>query len=100
MTMTEKKNFLDSLSTEIADAADRLEKVKTRLAHRKAEARDRYEAKVRDLSEKLDRLRERVDAARASSGEAWGSLEDGLARSWSELKNGLADAAATFDGET
>lgn len=88
--------YIEKMEAQLREWNAKIDQLKAKGDIAKADAKVKYYKKVKDLTEKSEGMRRRLDEMKVSGIEAWDELKLGLEKAWIDLKSALDRATETF----
>jgi hypothetical protein len=81
------KEFSENFEEKVDGFQERFDLFRLQFHLGKAEAKELWEQKKKDLDEELQSLDKKLEKAKSEAGEYWDNFEDEITKSWKHLKN-------------
>jgi len=94
--MDEKKLVEQKLQAQLDEWKAEIDKLKAKADGASADAQLEFRRQVQDLELKLEDGGNRLSELSKASGEAWGTLREGLESAWDSLSTAMAEAVSKF----
>ena len=91
-----KEAYLSKREAELKEWDAEIMKLQAKAEQAKAQVQIVYYEQIEALRVQQTTVRDKLAEMRQATGEAWESVKVGFDSAWTELKSGLADAAAKF----
>jgi uncharacterized coiled-coil DUF342 family protein len=93
---TKKDQYIDKMAQHLKEWSATIDELESRVIETSADVKAGYESRIRELKEKRDALSLKLRALGETSGEAWGTLKNGVETSWKDLKDAVSAVRDKF----
>lgn len=93
---TQKEEYIDKLAEQLKEWSAGIDELERKAAGAAANIKADYEARVRDVKDKRDRLSGRLQELKGSGGDAWTALKTGVEAATKDLADAIKAAKDKF----
>ncbi len=94
--MKDRTEYIEKMSARLKEWDAEIQKLEAKAESARADLRDEYLEKVRDLRSKKEEAKGKLNKIRESGDDAWKELRDGLETSWKVLGDSVKSAMEKF----
>jgi uncharacterized coiled-coil DUF342 family protein len=94
--MTSREEQIDKLAAQLKEWSANIDELESKARAAKADVKTSYENQIRQLKEKRDGAKQKLQELKGASTEAWDILKAGAETSWADLKKAVTAAKEKF----
>lgn len=94
--MKSREEHIDQLAAQLKEWSGKIDELESKARAAKADVKTNYENQIRQLKEKRDGAKQKLQELKGASAEAWDILKAGAETSWADLKKAVTAATEKF----
>ena len=94
--MKSREEHIDQLAAQLKEWSAKIDELESKARAAKADVKTSYENQIRQLKEKRDGAKQKLQELKGASAEAWDILKAGAETSWADLKKAVTAATEKF----
>jgi uncharacterized coiled-coil DUF342 family protein len=94
--MKSREEQIDKLAAQLKEWSANIDELESKARAAKADVKTNYENQIRQLKDKRDGSKQKLQELKGASAEAWDILKAGAETSWTDLKNAVTAAKEKF----
>jgi peptidoglycan hydrolase CwlO-like protein len=92
----DKKDFMNTLSSQITDWQKELTDLSARAEQAGTKAKTEIQSQIKELNSKLDDAQGKLKQIQAVGPDAWEDVREGFEKGWTEMRSAFKNALARF----
>jgi uncharacterized coiled-coil DUF342 family protein len=94
--MEDRELYQQKIQAQLDEWRAEIDKLRARVSGKSADAQLEWNQRIRQLEEKVEEGKAKLDELGETSDEAWKSVQKGFASAWTSLRSAFSDAVAKF----
>lgn len=94
--MTTRDAYIKKFKAQLEQWDAQIDRLEAKAREASADAKIEYEQQLRQIRERRDEARAKIDELRRAGGEAWEDIKDGADEAWTACRNAIEAASERF----
>ncbi len=94
--MKSREEYIDKLAAQLKEWSAKIDELESKANAAKADVKAGYENQIKQLKDKQDAAKQRLQELKGSSTDAWDTLKAGAEKAWADLHNAVQAAKEKF----
>ena len=94
--MKSREEHIDQLAAQLKEWSAKIDELESKARAAKADVKINYESQIKQLKDKRDGAKQKLQELKGASAEAWDILKAGAETSWADLKKAVTAASEKF----
>jgi len=95
--MKNREEYIDKLAAQLKEWSAKVDELESKARLAKADVKADYDNQIKQLKDKQNAAKNKLQELKGASGEAWDTLKAGAETAWTDMKNAVAAAKEKFN---